>query len=219
MKMICKALANGIATLLVLPAFLGYCLARVCLGAQHAFPGWSQAFGLLPGLTGIYLRRAFYRLVLPRCDSDACISFGVLFSHPTARIGQGTYVGPYGSLGDVTLEADVLLGSHVSVTNGSQQHGTERLDMPVREQPGLWPHVTIGQDTWVGDRAIIMADVGKQCVIGAGAVVTKPIPDYAIAHGVPARVVGYRKGSPGRSGEPSRTVPSLTLPARTEAES
>ena len=38
-----------------------------------------------------------------------------------------------------------------------------------------------------------MADVGKHCVIGAGSVVTKPIPDYAIAVGVPARVIDYRK--------------------------
>jgi acetyltransferase-like isoleucine patch superfamily enzyme len=56
----------------------------------------------------------------------------------------------------------------------------------------LWPRVTIGTDTWVGERALVMADVGKHCVIGAGSVVTRPLPDYAIARGVPARVVGSR---------------------------
>ena len=61
---------------------------------------------------------------------------------------------------------------------------------------GVWPRVTIGRDTWIGDRAIVQADVGKHCVIGAGAVVTKPIPDLAVAVGVPARVVRYRDGSP-----------------------
>jgi virginiamycin A acetyltransferase len=64
--------------------------------------------------------------------------------------------------------------------------------VPIREQPGVYPRVTIGRDSWIGDRAVIMADVGKHCVIGAGAVVTKPIPDYAVATGVPARVVKSR---------------------------
>lgn len=193
MKAILKRLADLAATALVLPAFAGYTLARAILGAQKAFPGWSQLFSLIPGLTGAYLRRAFYRLVLPRCLPGSFISFGTVFSHPTAQIGRDVYIGVYCCLGDVTLEDDVLLGSHVSVMNGSGQHGIERLDIPIREQPGTWPRVTIGRDSWVGDRAIIMADVGRHCVIGAGSVVTAPIPDYAIAVGVPARVLRLRK--------------------------
>jgi acetyltransferase-like isoleucine patch superfamily enzyme len=124
---------------------------------------------------------------------DAFIGFGTIFSHPTAELGHSVYVGPYSCLGDVTLEDDVLLGSHVSVANGGAQHGTDRLDIPVREQPGRWPRVTIGRDTWIGDRAIVLADVGRHCVVGAGAVVTKPVPDYAIVAGNPARVVGSRR--------------------------
>jgi acetyltransferase-like isoleucine patch superfamily enzyme len=104
-------------------------------------------------------------------------------------------VGPYCCLGEVTLEDDVLLGSHVSITNGAAQHGIERLDIPIREQPGTWPRVTIGKDSWIGDRAVVMADVGKHCVIGAGSVVTTPIPDYAIAVGVPARVIRFRQAN------------------------
>jgi acetyltransferase-like isoleucine patch superfamily enzyme len=148
---------------------------------------------LFPGLTGVYLRRAFYRLTLRRCGPDSCLSFGVIFSHPTAEVGRAAYVGAFCCLGDVTLEDDVMLGSHVSVTNGGAQHGTDRLDVPVREQPGTWPRVTIGRDSWVGDRAVVMADVGKHCVIGAGSVVMSPVPDYAVAVGVPARVLRYRR--------------------------
>ncbi|MEJ7639378.1 MAG: hypothetical protein WKF75_15735 [Singulisphaera sp.] len=43
-----------------------------------------------------------------------------------------------------------------------------------------------------------MADVGRHCVVGAGAVATRPIPVYALAAGVPARVIGYRRGSHNR---------------------
>jgi acetyltransferase-like isoleucine patch superfamily enzyme len=143
-------------------------------------------------LSGIYLRRAFYRLVLPRCAPGCCLCFGTIFSHPTAEIGRNVYVGVYGCLGDVTLEDDVLLGSHVSVINGGGQHGIDRLDLPIREQPGTYPRVTIGRDSWIGDRSVVLTDVGRHCVIGAGSVVTEPIPDYAIALGAPARVIRFR---------------------------
>jgi acetyltransferase-like isoleucine patch superfamily enzyme len=205
MSPVLKSLANSLCLALVLPPYLGFRCASLLVGSHKAFPGWSQAFSLVPGLFGEYLRRAFYRLVFPRCDTDACLSFGAIFSHPTAEVGRSVYVGAYCCLGDVTLEDDVLLGSHVSITNGAAQHGIERLDIPIREQPGTWPRVTIGKDSWIGDRAVVMADVGKHCVIGAGSVVTTPIPDYAIAVGVPARVVRFRQSSvpPGSTSSPA----------------
>lgn len=170
-------------------------MGQLLLGAERVFPGWSQAFSLLPGLGGAYLRRAFYRLVLPECGDGAHLSFGTIFSHSSARIGPDVYVGAYCMLGAVTLEADVLVGSHVSVMNGSRQHGIDRLDIPVREQPGCWPRVTIGRDTWIGDRAVVMADVGRHAVVAAGAVVTRPVPDFAIVAGVPAKIVRYRQSA------------------------
>lgn len=196
MKTLLKALAGGITLALVLPAALLFQLGRLAVGPERAFPGWSQAFALIPGLTGVYLRRAFYRLVFPRCAGDAWLSFGTVFSHPTAEVGRGVYVGVYCCLGAVTLEDDVLISSHVSILNGSAQHGIDRLDIPVREQPGTWPRVTIGRDSWIGERAVVMADVGRHCVVGAGSVVSRPIPDYAIAVGAPARVVRYRGSDP-----------------------
>jgi acetyltransferase-like isoleucine patch superfamily enzyme len=129
------------------------------------------------------------------CKAGSWIGFGTAFSHPGCSIGRNAYIGVYCCLGEVTLEDDVLIGSHVSIMNGSKQHGTERLDIPVREQPGEWPHITIGRDTWIGDRAVIMADVGRHCIVGAGSVVTKPLPDYAVAVGNPARIVRYRTGA------------------------
>ena len=55
--------------------------------------------------------------------------------------------------------------------------------------------VTIGNDVWIGMRSIIMPGVkiGNGAVIGAGAIVTKDVPDYAIVGGVPAKVIKYRK--------------------------
>jgi acetyltransferase-like isoleucine patch superfamily enzyme len=208
-----KALVQLLATLTVLPLVLLYALGCGLLGTYRVFPGYSQLVSLVPGLLGIHLRKAFYALVLPRCGHDACLCFGTVISHPTTHIGDRVYVGPFGALGDVTLEEDVLLGSHVSIMNGSGQHGIERLDVPIREQPGTYPHVTIGQDTWIGDRAVIMADVGKHCVIGAASVVTTPIPDYAIAVGSPARVVRYRNQIDEQTRSPA-TAPGTDRPVQ-----
>jgi len=197
MKSCCKVTANFLALLVVLPVAALYAIEARVLGAERSFAGWSQAMALAPGLLGEYLRRAFYRLVLSGCGRDAVIGFGTIISHPTARIGSRVYVGAYCCLGDVTLEDNVLLASGVSVANGAAQHGIERLDVPIRDQPGSLPRVTIGEDTWIGERATVLADVGRHCVIGAGAVVAEPIADYAIAVGVPAKVVRYRNSSQG----------------------
>lgn len=192
MKSVGKRIASAVAKMLVLPCYACYLISAAFIGATKAFAGWSQAYSLLPGLCGAYLRQAFYRRVLPECGQGTCITFGSIFSHPTARLGRNVYVGAYCILGDVTIEDDVLIASQVSLFNGARQHGTDSLDVPIREQPGCFPRITIGRDSWIGERAVVMADIGRHCVVAAGAVVTKPVPDYAIVAGVPARIVSYR---------------------------
>src|SRR5262245_28647815 len=133
MKRLCKAAVEILATAAILPAIVFYWLGRSALGPDKAFPGVSQLLSLAPGLAGTYLRRAFYRLVFRRCGAGATIAFGTVFSHPDCSIGSNVYVGVFCCLGEVTLADDVLIGSHVSVMNGSAQHGTDRLDVPIRE--------------------------------------------------------------------------------------
>jgi virginiamycin A acetyltransferase len=208
-----KQLANAIALGLVFIPWLVYRCESWLFGNAKVFPGWSQLFSLLPGVSGVYLRRAFYRLAMIDCASDCWIGFGTVFSHSTVRIGKKVYLGTFCCIGEVTIEDDVLIASNVSIANGPAQHGIDRLDIPIREQPGVWPHVTIGQDTWIGERAAVLVDVGKHCVIGCGAVVSRAIPDYAIAVGVPARVVSSR--FPGmNTSENTLSVPTLEAIAR-----
>lgn len=187
-----KTLCEIAAFLLVLPIIVVYYIFCPILGVRRAFMDFSQLMSLCPGIIGEFLRRAFYRVVLPRCEKNACVGFGTVFSHPTTEIGENVYIGPFCILGDVTLEKDVLLASGVSISNGTNQHGTARLDIPIREQPGEYPRITVGEDSWVGERAVVLANIGKHCIIGAGALVLEPVPDFAVAVGVPAKVVKYR---------------------------
>lgn len=192
MRSLAKASALTLATIVILPALVSYACRALLLGRDRALDASTQALSLIPGLTGQYLRRAFLARTLARCHASATVEFGVLFSQAGTSLDENVYVGPRCHLGLVHLQRDVLLAAGVHIPSGAETHGTEDPTVPIRDQPGRKTLVTIGEGTWVGSAAVIMADVGKHCVIGAGAVVTKPLPDYVIAVGVPARIVRSR---------------------------
>jgi acetyltransferase-like isoleucine patch superfamily enzyme len=87
----------------------------------------------------------------------------------------------------------VTIASNVSLMSGAHHHGLSRTDIPIIEQPGILRTIYVGDDVWNGTRSVIMNDAGTGSVIGAGSVITKPIPDYSIAVGVPAKVIKTRK--------------------------
>lgn len=62
------------------------------------------------------------------------------------------------------------------------------------QEGNLFPHITIGNDVWIGYGAIIMSGVtiGDGAVVGAGAIVTKDVPPYAVVAGAPAKIIRYR---------------------------
>ncbi len=78
---------------------------------------------------------------------------------------------------------------------GGGRYYIDRVDIPIMEQ-GVYTRgrLTIGDDVWLGAGAVVLdgVKVGKGCIIGAGAVVTKDLPDYSIAAGVPAKVIKSR---------------------------
>ena len=183
---------RGIALVCVLPLLASFAVRAAVIGPDRALEGSTQFLALFPGLIGQYLRRAFLSRVLAGCDKTATICFGTTFSQVGARIDARSYVGPGCVLGWVHIERDVLVASGVQITSGRQTHGVSDPSVPIRDQEGTRTLVRIGEATWIGSSAVVMADVGRHCVIGAGAVVTKPIPDAVIAAGVPARVIRQR---------------------------
>jgi virginiamycin A acetyltransferase len=190
-----KALARGLAILAVIPCLLSYAVRRLILGSDRALEGSTQALALVPGLIGEYLRRAFLAQTLDFVDPSATIQFGTLLSQTGSRLERNVYVGPRCHLGRVHLEKDVLLAAGVHIPSGGETHGTSDVNVPIRDQPGRRRQVRVGEGTWVGSSAVILADVGKHCIIAAGAVVTKDVPDFAIAGGVPARIIRDRRAA------------------------
>ena len=92
--------------------------------------------------------------------------------------------------GNIIIGNNTLLGSDICIT--SENHGMEvESDLNFGKQPLICRDVVIGDGCWISEKVIILPGVhiGKKCVIGAGAVVTKDIPDYSIAVGNPARVI------------------------------
>jgi virginiamycin A acetyltransferase len=196
MRELLKATARMAATILALPLVLSFVIKRACIGADAALEGSSQTVSLVPGLIGDYLRRAFLSQALAHVHPTATIQFGTIFSQAGARLDANVYVGPRCHLGLVHLERDVLLAAGVHIPSGGATHGIEDADTPIRDQPGRRSAVRIGEGTWIGSAAVVMADVGRHSVIGAGAVVVTPLPEYVIAGGVPARVIRSRRSSP-----------------------
>jgi virginiamycin A acetyltransferase len=192
MRRAAKALARAVATTLVTPALVSFAVRALALGRDRALHGSTQALGLLPGLAGQYLRRAFLARTLTHCARTVTVEFGSVFSQAGAQLDEHVYVGPYCCLGLVHIERDVLIAAGVHIPSGPNSHGTAAVDTPMREQPGSPRRVTIGAGSWIGSGAVIMADVGRGVVVGAGAVVTKPTGNYVVVAGVPARVIGQR---------------------------
>lgn len=127
-------------------------------------------------------------------------------------IGRGTQIHARG--GQVEIEDHANLSSYVRVGAATRRivigrhaliaascciggvlHRTDRRDVPIAHQGTLdRGGVVIEDDVWLGAGAIVLdgVTVGRGCVVGAGSVVTKDIPPFSVAYGVPARVVRQR---------------------------
>ena len=188
-KALVKTLANAVCLVIAaVPA--GLCRLEVLFSERgDLFVLFGQAFSLISGLPGNWLRRAFGRLTLDGCAGDCEIGFLSWFSSRHARIGAGVYIGPLSVIGDAEIGEGSLIATRVSILSGKNQHthGPDGSLIPFsRDRAAL---VRIGRDTWIGEGAIIMADVGERCIVASGAVVTSQVGDGQVVGGNPARVI------------------------------
>jgi acetyltransferase-like isoleucine patch superfamily enzyme len=116
----------------------------------------------------------------------------------TCRIGNHVWIGPqaYFDARNLVLEDYVGWGPGGKVLGS--QHTGDPLDQPIISTALEIKPVVVGFGSDIGTNAVILpgVTVGANAIIGAGAVVTADVPEYAVAAGVPARVLRYRNARP-----------------------
>lgn len=111
------------------------------------------------------------------------------------ELGEYCSVNPYCvlyGLGGLRIGNGVRIATHTVIVPAN--HTFDEPNTPIRLQPETRQGVVIEDDVWIGAGCRILDGVriGRGCVVGAGAVVTRSLPERSVAVGVPARVVGQR---------------------------
>jgi virginiamycin A acetyltransferase len=187
-RLIVKRTAQAIALAMAFP------LALLCgfgrFGAMYTMGAHTMA--LAPGMIGSLLRAAFYKLTLRECSLDTSIAFGTFFASPDNSVGAHVSIGAYCVIGRAAIGRGSQIASHVGIPGGRHQHSRGTGGSFAAMMPG---RTTIGEYCWIGESAIVMADVGAGSTIGAGAVVVQSIPPGVVAAGNPARIIRAAEGA------------------------
>lgn len=163
------------------------------LFAKQLPVSFSKPLGPLARRFRVWCARHLFDYVGRGCNIEKNCDFGS---------GSGISLGDYSGLGvccrigaHTTIGSNVMMGPEVVVL--TQNHRHDDLDRPMRLQGYEHKPVVIDDDVWIGTRAIILPGVhiGRGVIVGAGAVVTKSIPDYSIVGGVPAKIIKDRRAS------------------------
>ncbi len=110
-------------------------------------------------------------------------------------IGRSAYLSAISGGGEIIMGSNVMMAPEVVILTG--QHAYDDTSVPMNRQGRRLAKVVIGDDVWLGYRAIILPGVtiGRGSIVGAGAVVTHDVPPYSVVGGVPARIIKKRMAS------------------------
>jgi acetyltransferase-like isoleucine patch superfamily enzyme len=185
-KKITKKIAKGSFLVISFPLYAIYLSLAQLSKSEGVFQGFSQLLSLVPGKVGVYIRASFYSLACPNTSDEISIGFLTILSHRNTTIGSGVYIGPQCNIGKCFIGPNTLIGSGVHILSGGQQHNFDDFSVPIQEQGGTYTKITIGEDCWLGNQALIMANLEEKSIVAAGSVVTKTFEKGAIVAGNPA---------------------------------
>lgn len=142
-------------------------------------------------------RSIFCRVLFQKAGKKSTMERRAYFGNgKNISIGVSSALGMNFRCHNVRLEIGnfVIMGEDVLILGG--RHNFDVTDIPVSLQGSAGKTgLHIGNDVWIGARTIILPGcnhIGNGTIIGAGSVVTKDVPDYAVAGGNPARVIRFR---------------------------
>lgn len=108
------------------------------------------------------------------------------------KVGKNTWIGPYTLLEG--LNAKLTIGDYVAISSGVliYTHDSTRCQLSGGREASKVGDVNIGSNTMIGSMSTIACgvNIGNHCVIGAHSFVNMDIPDYKVAAGVPAKIIG-----------------------------
>ena len=99
------------------------------------------------------------------------------------------------SAADVRVGTRTLIAAYTYLVGGD--HLFDRVDVPVLHQGRTARGIDVGDNVWLGAHVVVTdgSRIGRDAVVGAGAVVTGDVPEFHIAAGVPARVIRDRRSA------------------------
>jgi acetyltransferase-like isoleucine patch superfamily enzyme len=112
-------------------------------------------------------------------------------------LGADSTINPFAVVrGKITIGDGVRIGAHTSLL--AFNHGTAVTDQPMFRQPHTARGITVGDDVWIGSNVIVLdgVTIGAHSIVGAGAVVTKDVEEWAVVAGNPARKLRDRRDTP-----------------------
>ncbi len=181
-----KRLVFGISLVVVSPMILAAWIEERVTSGEAVFVFLSQLLALIPGLVGTYLRGAYYYGTLEDCSWQVHIGFGSVFTFRGASVGPHVSMGAYCVIGHARIGDHVMMASRISIPSGRKQHIDESGNLSSEPR---FESVAVGKGSWIGEGAIIMANVGEHCIVSAGAVIVNEMPGASLLAGNPATVV------------------------------
>lgn len=181
-----KGLVFVMSLTLVSPLMLISWLEKIAGKGEILFVGISQLLAVIPGFAGSWLRAAFYYGSLKECSWEVHIGFGSIFTHREVTLGRNVSMGAYCVIGHADIGSRVMMASRISVPSGKRQHIDESGQLSSIPR---FERVAIGKECWIGEGAIIMANIGERCIVSAGAVIVKAAPVACLLAGNPAKVI------------------------------
>lgn len=162
---------------------------------DEAWTWLEGTVGWMPGRTGRAVRGSLYGRLLGAAGPMDVAEWTHIRTPSGLKCGKRVSLGRGVQLtcgGGISIGDDVMFGQGAFVI--SNGHVIDRVDIPMAEQGLYGKPVEIGDDVWIGAKAIILPGVriGRGAVIAAGAIVTRDVPDYALVVGSPGRVVRIR---------------------------